>query len=159
MPVIEIFRSCGNCLGYESDGESVAVAMGGEVFPETAAVFQSTAMEPLEDPPGRRVARKVCLGLASDLELYHELEIELAVGPVAIFWLAEPENIIGRPLIELNFLAPVLAWMGRDQVMRKAGVWPFTEAQRQFVETVKAQVTPFSLHGFGNSPAVLGARL
>ena len=62
MPDIEIFRSWGNCLGYESDGESVAVALGGEVLPETAAVFQSSAMVPLDDPPGCCLAQKIKIG-------------------------------------------------------------------------------------------------
>jgi len=75
---------------------------GGEMFqiwyPNTAAVF---------DDGNGLPAMKVYLGISTDEAFARAMKQE-GKGPLAIFWMANPENPISLPLADIRSLAPVV---------------------------------------------------
>jgi hypothetical protein len=54
-------------------------------------------------------------------------------GPLAVFWMANPETLIGVPLAEMTFLAPLVGTLS-EQGYQPLGGWQFTEEQKDLVE-------------------------
>jgi len=75
---------------------------GGEMFqiwyPNTAAVF---------DDGNGLPAMKVYLGISTDEAFARAMKQE-GKGPLGVFWMANPENLISLPLADIRSLAPVV---------------------------------------------------
>lgn len=54
-------------------------------------------------------------------------------GPLAVFWMANPETLIGVPLNAMTFLAPVVGTLS-ERGYEPLGEWQFTEEQAELVE-------------------------
>jgi hypothetical protein len=53
-------------------------------------------------------------------------------GPLAVFWMANPENLISVPLAALRCLMPVVGTL-RDRGYELLGEWVFSDDQAEFV--------------------------
>ena len=114
---VTLFPCAGYCLDDErlNEGAIAVVNPDGIVYPNTAAVF---------DDGNGLLAMKVYLGISTDVAFARAMKQE-GKGPLAVFWMANPENLILVPLSALHFLAPVVGTLsGRGH--EPLGEWQFT---------------------------------
>jgi hypothetical protein len=145
-PGLTFYPCAGFCLNDErlNEGAIAAVDPDGIVPPNTVAVF--------EDGNGLLVM-KVYLGISAD-GAFARLMKQEDKGPLAVFWMANPESLISVPLTALRFLAPVVGTLS-DRGYEPLGEWQFTEDQAEFVALAMRCIVrqPLLAFKFADCPA------